>query len=63
MALVGLFLSQAADYMVEKQEILVVRDISMSGKLSPDEILKEVETNKVRYKFIMVGFFFWCLLL
>jgi len=39
---------------VEKQEILVVRDISMSGKVSPNEILKELETNKVKYKFIMV---------
>jgi potassium channel subfamily K len=55
MALVGLILSQAADYMVEKQEILVVRAISMSGKVSPNEILKEVETHKVKYKFIMVG--------
>jgi potassium channel subfamily K len=55
MALVGLFLSQAADYMIEKQEILVVRDIYMSGKVSLNEILKEVETNKVKYKFIMVG--------
>jgi len=54
MALVGLFPSQATDYVVEKQEILVVRAISMSGKVSPNEILKELETNKVKYKFIMV---------
>lgn len=55
MALVGLILSQAADYVVEKQEILVVRAIYMRGKVSPDEILKEVKTNKIKYKFIMVG--------
>ncbi|XP_059438944.1 two-pore potassium channel 1-like [Corylus avellana] len=56
MALVGLILSQAADYVVEKQEILVVRAIYMRGKVSPDEILKEVKTNKIKYKFILVGF-------
>lgn len=55
MALVGIILSQAADYIVEKQEILVVRAIYMRGKVSQNEILKEVETNKVKYKFIMVG--------
>jgi len=55
MALVGLFLSQAADYMIEKQEIIVVRDIYMSGSFSPNGILKEVKTNKIKYKFIMVG--------
>jgi potassium channel subfamily K len=56
MALVGLILSQAADYMVEKQEILVVKAIYMRGKvISPDEILKEVKTNKIKYKFILVG--------
>lgn len=55
MALVGIILSQAADYIVEKQEILVVRAIYMRGKVSHNEILKEVETNKVKYKFIMVG--------
>ncbi|KAK6947072.1 Potassium channel domain [Dillenia turbinata] len=53
MALVGLILSKAADYMVEKQEILLVKALHISRAVGPTEILKEMETNKVRYKCIM----------
>lgn len=52
-ALVGLILSRAADYIVEKQEVLLVRAIHMKEQVGPNEILREVETNKVKYKFIM----------
>lgn len=54
MALGGLFLSKAADYIVEKQEILLVKAIHMHEKLGPNEILRELETNRVKYKFAMV---------
>ncbi|XWS12957.1 hypothetical protein CRYUN_Cryun37aG0134400 [Craigia yunnanensis] len=53
MALVGLILSKAADYIVEKQEILLVKAMHMNEKFNAAEILMEVETNKVKYKFFM----------
>ncbi|KAJ1410788.1 Two pore domain potassium channel [Sesbania bispinosa] len=56
MALVGLILSNAADYLVEKQEVLLVKAMHMRQKVGPTEILKEVEINKTRYKFILVFF-------
>ncbi|XP_027329816.1 two-pore potassium channel 1 [Abrus precatorius] len=54
MALIGLILSKAADYLVEKQEVLLVKAMRMHKKSGPTEILKEVEINKARYKFILV---------
>ncbi|XP_030967998.1 two-pore potassium channel 1-like [Quercus lobata] len=62
MVLVGLILSQAADYIVEKQEILLARTIYMRKK-GPTEILKEVETHKVKYKFIMAGILLFVLII
>ncbi|KAL5836468.1 hypothetical protein ACOSQ4_015965 [Xanthoceras sorbifolium] len=53
MALGGLILGKAADYLVEKQQILMVKAMHMHEKVSPAEILKEVETHKVKYKFLM----------
>lgn len=56
MALVGLTLSKGADYLVEKQEILLIKALHMRQKLGSTEILKEMETNKVRYKcFVMMA--------
>ncbi|XP_073150471.1 two-pore potassium channel 1-like isoform X2 [Henckelia pumila] len=52
MALVGFLLSKAADYIVEKQEILMVQAIHMHEKCSPGEILREVETHRAKYKVI-----------
>ncbi|TKY57393.1 Two-pore potassium channel 1 [Spatholobus suberectus] len=56
MALIGLILSKAADYLVEKQEFLLVKAMHMHQKVGPTEILKEVETNKTKYKFLVVFF-------
>ncbi|KAL5769339.1 hypothetical protein ACOSP7_015882 [Xanthoceras sorbifolium] len=53
MAFGGLILGKAADYLVEKQQILMVKAMHMHEKVSPAEILKEVETHKVKYKFLM----------
>ncbi|GMH05804.1 hypothetical protein Nepgr_007644 [Nepenthes gracilis] len=50
MALVGVILSKGADYLVEKQESLLVRALSMRQKLGPGDIMKEIEMKKVRYK-------------
>ncbi|KAM7270511.1 hypothetical protein ACFE04_029725 [Oxalis oulophora] len=55
MALVGLILSKAADYIVEKQEVLMAKVVHLYDKISPAEILKEVETYKVNYKFLMAA--------
>jgi potassium channel subfamily K len=53
MALGGIILSKAADYIVEKQEILLVRAMHMNEKTGLSEILEEVETHKVKYKFLL----------
>ncbi|KAJ8759198.1 hypothetical protein K2173_004636 [Erythroxylum novogranatense] len=55
MALCGIVLSKAADYIVEKQEILFVRAIHKHEKIGTSEILmKEAETSKVKFKFLFV---------
>ncbi|KAK1398493.1 two-pore potassium channel 1 [Heracleum sosnowskyi] len=57
MALVCLTLSSAADYLVEKQEFLLVRALHINQKVGELDILKEIETNRVRYKCLMVQSF------
>ncbi|CAN4103921.1 unnamed protein product [Withania somnifera] len=57
MALVGLVLSKAADYLVEKQETLLIRALHMGRRIGPSEILEEIGTHKVRYKCFMVAAF------
>ncbi|KAG6418963.1 hypothetical protein SASPL_121170 [Salvia splendens] len=52
MALVGLLLSKAVDDIVENQEIFLVRVMHLHDKCDSAEMLKEVETNKVKYKFL-----------
>lgn len=53
MAVGGLILSKAADYLVEKQEILLIKALHIRHKLGPMDMLKEVEINGVRYKCIL----------
>ncbi|XP_051134021.1 two-pore potassium channel 1 [Andrographis paniculata] len=56
MALIGLTISKGADYLVEKQEVLLVKALHMRQNLGPSEILKELENNKVEYKcFVSMG--------
>lgn len=51
MVLVGHLLSRAADYLVEKQETLLVRAFHLrQSSGGPLDILKELQTNKLRYK-------------
>lgn len=54
MALGALILGKAADYLVEKQEILLVRAMHMHQNVHKSEILKEAETHRIRYKCISV---------
>lgn len=53
MAIVALFISQAADYLVEKQEILLVKALHRSNKAGEAHMLREIEINRSKYKFIM----------
>lgn len=54
MALGALILSKAADYLVEKQEILLVKALHMHQKVDKTEVLKEAESHRIRYKCICV---------
>ncbi|KAJ8429461.1 hypothetical protein Cgig2_015313 [Carnegiea gigantea] len=54
MALVGLVLSEGADYLVEKQEVLLVRALNAHQKLGPSDFMKEIETKKAAYKCLLV---------
>lgn len=54
MALVGFLLSKSADYLVEKQELFLVEAFNKHKKIGYAEVLKEAETNRTRYKCILV---------
>ncbi|XP_060199581.1 two-pore potassium channel 1-like [Lycium barbarum] len=54
MAFAGMVLSKGADYLVEKQETVLFKAMHMRDKASPSEILEEIETNRVRYKCIVI---------
>ncbi|KAL9316741.1 hypothetical protein ACSQ67_017742 [Phaseolus vulgaris] len=56
MALIGITVSKAADYLVEKQELLIVKAMHMHQKVGLTGILRELETNKTRYKLFVVFF-------
>ncbi|RAL48763.1 hypothetical protein DM860_001083 [Cuscuta australis] len=55
MALGGLILSNGADYLVEKQEALVVRALHMRKKMGPSDIIKEIDAHKTGYNFSTEG--------
>ncbi|KAK7387676.1 hypothetical protein VNO78_22466 [Psophocarpus tetragonolobus] len=62
MALVGLILSKAADYFVDKQEILLVSTLFKGEHFGPEELSKEVQTNKAKYKFLLATSIFLVLM-
>lgn len=53
MALIGLILGKSADYLIEKQEIMMVRAMGMYKKADEYEIMKEVQAKKARYKVLL----------
>lgn len=63
MALVGIMLSKGADYIVEKQEILLVKALHLHQKDKSTELLKEMEANRVRYKCIITGILLFVLII
>ncbi|KAK3433568.1 hypothetical protein EUGRSUZ_D01452 [Eucalyptus grandis] len=52
MALGGLILSKAADYILKKHEVILVRAMHINEKVGPAEILKEMEAHNIRYRFL-----------
>lgn len=50
MTLIGFSLSRAADCLVENQEILLVKALHLRQQPNSMEVLKEMETNRVRYR-------------
>ncbi|KAL9230006.1 hypothetical protein vseg_005408 [Gypsophila vaccaria] len=63
MALIVLVLSRAADYLVEKQEMLIAKALQVRKKLRPDDVMNEIETKKVKYKCVMTGIVLFILLI
>ncbi|KAK8575503.1 hypothetical protein V6N13_033258 [Hibiscus sabdariffa] len=51
-ALVGLILSNAADYIAEKQGNLLIKALHTNEESNSTEVLMDMETNKVMYKFL-----------
>lgn len=54
MALVGVVMSKAADYLIKKQEDLLLKALNMHQNVGPTEIRKEVRTREVRYRCLLV---------
>ncbi|EPS71648.1 hypothetical protein M569_03107, partial [Genlisea aurea] len=50
MVLVGVLLSRAADKIVENQEVRLVKAMHLNERRRHDEVVREVEANKVKYK-------------
>ncbi|XP_030511024.2 two-pore potassium channel 1 [Cannabis sativa] len=56
MALVGLTLSKAANYLVEKQELLVVKALNKSkNNTNQLQVIEEAKNNRTKYKCIMIS--------
>ncbi|KAK8969581.1 Two pore potassium channel a [Platanthera guangdongensis] len=53
MAIVSLFLSNAADYLVEKQEVLLIKALSQRNNSGEHQMGKEIEADRVKYKFLV----------
>ncbi|XP_021771352.1 two-pore potassium channel 1-like [Chenopodium quinoa] len=63
LALIGLILSKAADYLVEKQEALLVRALHMSHEFGPSDIMKKIKRNKAKHKVVLIFVFLLFLML
>lgn len=63
MALGGLILSKAADYIVEKQEIFLAESMCKAENFGLQEVAKELETKKSKYKFVLAVATFFVLMI
>ncbi|KAK3149316.1 hypothetical protein QOZ80_3AG0215730 [Eleusine coracana subsp. coracana] len=57
MAIIALFISRAADYLVEKQEMLFFKALHMNMQGAEAKMLKAMEANRIKYKFYTAAFF------
>nr|TKV91311.1 hypothetical protein SEVIR_9G087701v2 [Setaria viridis] len=55
MAIIALFISKAADYLVEKQEVLFFKAMHMNMKGGEAKMLRAMETYRIKYKFYTVA--------
>lgn len=53
MAIVALFVSNAANYLVEKQEALLIKALNRRNNSGEHQMGKEIEANRVKYKFLV----------
>lgn len=51
MAIIALFVSKSADYLIEKQEVLFFKALHMNTKGGEAKLLRAIETNRIKYKF------------
>jgi potassium channel subfamily K, other eukaryote len=51
MGIITLFISRAADYLVEKQEMLFFKALHMNNKGADAKMLRDMEANRIKYKF------------
>ncbi|XP_062214562.1 two pore potassium channel a-like [Phragmites australis] len=55
MAIIALFVSKSADYLVEKQEVLFFKALHMNMKAGEAKMFRAIEKNRVKYKFYTVA--------
>ncbi|KAK3146051.1 hypothetical protein QOZ80_3BG0260860 [Eleusine coracana subsp. coracana] len=55
MAIIALFISRAADYLVEKQEMFFFKALHMNMQGAEAKMLRAMEANRIKYKFYTAG--------
>ncbi|KAL5700018.1 hypothetical protein ACHQM5_025522 [Ranunculus cassubicifolius] len=54
MAVIGLVVSKGADYLVEQQEVLLVRALHYSQEAPEADLVREIKTNRAKYKLLVL---------
>ncbi|KAH7673339.1 Two pore domain potassium channel protein [Dioscorea alata] len=63
MAIVAIFISKSADYLVDKQEALLVRALHIHKNSGKAHLIRETEMSKVKHKLLMTAMFISVLML
>lgn len=63
MALVALILSKAADYLVEKQQVLLIKALKFSQEVGEFDARKKIKSNRLKYKILMIVIFLFVLII
>ncbi|KAL5700022.1 hypothetical protein ACHQM5_025525 [Ranunculus cassubicifolius] len=61
MAVIGLVVSKGADYLVEQQEVLLVRALHYSQEVLEADLVREIKTNRAKYKLLVTSVILLCL--